>query len=128
MVNVTINKWFPDTCSCIIEHVFDADSNPATMQDVFFLDHTVSCKTHAGLQGVAKYNLVLQHNQLKNVVQNEAGSTMPTLTNIPMTFSFTGVGAAAVLNITYGGLSKSQKSTLQATLDAKVGAGKVVVL
>lgn len=128
MVNVTINKWFPDTCSCIIEHVYDADATAATFQDVFFLDHTVSCKIHAGLQGVAKYNLVMQHNQLKNIVQNETISTMPTLTNTPMTFSFTGVGAAAVLNITYGGLSKSQKSTLQSSLDAKVGVGKVVVL
>jgi hypothetical protein len=132
---ITTTKWSPDTCDCVIEYEWDTE----VPQDE--RTHTVSnivkkCKFHTETPDVSThYDIVKEENVRKNIYLGLIADNFPELTNTDakgnknlkenaVSWSF---DKDRVLQVEVNGISASEKATLKALTDTKLGVGKVKV-
>lgn len=77
---IQTTRWYPDTCSCVIEYQWDDTVDPAART------HTVSnvlsaCKGHPGTPQQT-FSAALATNQAKNIPQTLLGNIGTTLGNL----------------------------------------------
>ena len=74
-----ITRWFPDTCSCVIDFEWDTDNPnaPHTGKEV-----VKACLAHQGFDATAHYNKVLSENQTKNLVIKHVIENAPELVDV----------------------------------------------
>lgn len=141
MVRMVTNRWQPDTCDCVIEFEFDADSSVEARV------HTGTniekdCPEHSGLITPENFfNTILDENKRKNIIRSDLIQNISDLSEldndgalqfkngISMNWYWTGENDARVLHITISGytLTTQQKTTAQTFADTKFGVGKVVI-
>lgn len=143
MVNIHTTSWSPDTCNCIIEYTWDAD----TPEDGRI--HTASksvrkCSAHSSIADLTQhFNTLMDENPRKNLTlqtalenltsqlaaTDPASGTLVLKNNITFNWSFSGTAPNRVLTISFTGvtLTTNQKNTLQNFLNTKFGIGKVIV-
>jgi hypothetical protein len=139
VINTT--RWSPDTCSCIIEYSWDT-SVPESSRV-----HTISniiqkCAAHSGtVDDNSHWNILMDENPRKNnalqsaidrfpVVLSSTGAVGGSLkAGITFNFSLSGVAPNRVVTISFTGitLTTTQRNNIQAALDTRFGAGKVVI-
>lgn len=141
---LTVNRWEPDTCDCIVNFYFD-DDDPQTVE---FADVVKACPAHdvdsptADLvQGRKVHTAVSDENRRKNrvmtVVANELGIDLTTESGqvtfrgrFTVDWQATTLidGLSRVVTVTVTGISNQQRDTLQAYADAEFGTGAIVVV
>jgi len=138
---LNITRWSPDTCDCVIEYSWD------TTEPEAIRTHTLSnfinvCSFHQSLaDNTTRWNTVLEENPRKNIAHQLILDNGPTglsdlidgtrqLKNgITINKSWSGTAPNRVLTITVSGfsLTQNQKNAIQAFLNTRFGAGKVLI-
>lgn len=124
-------RWRPDTCDCVIIQTYD-ETLPQPIITVSKIEK--ACSFHAPLMPneQAVYNAIVERNQRKNFSYAELElqvASSATLTPDLFDWTYDDTGAAPVLRIASPlAVTASAKKTLQARIDARLGAGKVIVL
>ena len=109
--------WHPDTCGCEIE-ISDAQGTPEWGQAV---RHVKICSEHQALGH--DHKTVMAENQRKNIALADAAAAHP---DVVFKWSFD-KKRTLILEPASGALDAKAKNSLQSQLEAKHGAGKVVV-
>lgn len=113
-------RWFPDTCGCIIDSEWDDSvANPDNT-----LNKIIKCPAHYLLTDNIAYVKVQVENKLKNIVFNLVLSLAPALTYDDYQWLF---DKQRVLQITIP-VTSNQKTQLQKQCDNQFGKGQVGVL
>lgn len=125
---ITINRWKPDTCQCVIEQWFDDDAKPR----VVAYASVVPCPEH-NATGETLWTAVNGENQRKNGVLAivEAAVSLETRED-RTTWAFTSARLSGsderVLEVTVAGTTKPQRDSVQGAADVQFGLGAVTVL
>ena len=138
---ITYQRWSPDVCECQLIEEIDTVAGTRKIllepivvkndrgQDVFL--ETRLCDHHRGhTPDKEETSPQLDECRRKNYTFGEAQKLKPDLTLDDYTWSFTkAVGGVRQLKVGFlGKLNASHGANLQATLNARFGAGKVEVL
>jgi hypothetical protein len=144
MVNMKITRWRPDTCNCTIEYEWDKDL-PAADRVHTGTAIVKDCPDHAGITDpVQFYDVIADENSRKNKIWNQLidPANFPDIAELDeqgnftfkngevVTWHFTGVDDARVLNVDLSGtsLNQGQKNSAQNWADTNLGAGKVLII
>lgn len=126
---ITINRWKPDTCRCVIEQWFDDDAKPRVVAYANILD---TCPEHTAT-GETLWNALNGENQRKNA----ALAIVEALTSLETredrtTWAFTSIRLSGsderVLEITVAGTTKPQRDSVQGAANIQFGTGAVTIL
>ena len=139
MARLTVTRWSPDTCDCVIDFEWDRDlpvaSRVHTGKNIF-----KDCPDHSGLKTPTNfYNVILDENQRKNKVRQDVLENVSALAEtkdealdfkdgITFDYSWQGRDDARILHVVVTGftLTGGQKNTITAIADSKFGVDKVV--
>jgi hypothetical protein len=141
-MTIRVNRWAPDSCTCIIEYSWD-DSVP---QNSIVLTPTTTinrCPAHTTFVTPAThYSVLMEENPRKNLAhQNLLDNGPATLFDvnsdgvkvlkkgINLNWVWSGTAPNRIVTVTISGLTltTAQKNTAQSALNTKFGAGKVVM-
>ena len=128
-----VTRWSPDTCECIIEYNDDLSLSRVVQ----------ACDAHKGGTESTTFNAVLEENPRKNKSFKEILDNAPPgmydtdpesgarlfKKGITVDFEWSGVAPNRMLQLVVKGISltANQKNAVQAKLDNKFGAGKVIL-
>lgn len=126
VINVT--RWYPDTCSCVIEYEWDSEQNEDERVHKFKSIVGV-CPDHTSLSGDGLFQSVLKENRMKNMLLPEIQNIVPDFDNDKhYKWSFDKTRTLKVnLAHPYFTSNPNQKKTVQDICDTKYGKGKVVI-
>ena len=125
---ITINRWKPDTCGCILEHWFDDAAEPRVLS---YARTVSSCPAHA-TPNEAQWNTVKNENGRKNgALAIVEGLIDKTTREDRTTWSFSDDRIAGtderVLELVVNGASNPQRSGVQSAADTQFGANAIRV-
>ncbi len=125
---ITINRWKPDTCKCVIEQWFDDDAKPR----VIAYASIEPCSEHTAT-GETLWIAVNGENQRKNGVLAIVEATVSKeAREDSTTWAFTSTRLSGtderVLEVTVAGTTKPQRDDVQGVVDIQFGSGAVTVL
>ena len=125
---ITINRWKPDTCACVIEQWFDDGADPRVVLYANILEtgpeHTAT--------GETLWDAINGENRRKNTVLTivEAQVSLEVRED-RTTWAFTSTRLSGsderVLEVTVGGSNNAQRTSIQSAADLQFGAGTVVI-
>lgn len=145
MVTWHHNEWYPDTCDCGIQIVFDDDIPEGQPKDNLFFSKLQPCQYHPNLEGNTLYNVVKAEN---NTIQNlrkwlyenvtsmqeihtkSDGTTYFDLKQgISINQSWSGFDSNRMVTISFDGVSLTvnQKNLIQDFCNQNFGNGKVLI-
>ena len=142
---MTINRWSPDTCGCVIDYQWDP-ALPAELRAHTVYDIVKACADHSALpsnranhyaavlgENVRKNKVLgklLQDDDLSEEVMTDNGDVYRKLKNgVKFGWSFSGSGVDRVLKVKLTGspVQAKHKSDAKNWADAEFGSGKVEV-
>jgi hypothetical protein len=136
--------WSPDTCGCQFMLTYETEEpspRQFTLKELVKTcpEHAVVANNEQKLTNVFDENKrktrvhtalrELAESELTTVVQTDDGTTRRVLRENLVSFDFTGTPPNRVLNITINAnITAQRKAQLQAAINSRIGAGKVVLL
>jgi hypothetical protein len=125
---ITINRWKPDTCGCVIEQWFDDDARPRIISYGNILN---ACPEHTAT-GETLWLVLGAENARKNGVLAIVEATISRETRDDRTtWAFTTSRLSGlderVLEVTISGTTRPLRDTVQGAADVQFGSGAVVV-
>ncbi len=128
---ITINRWKPDTCGCVIEQWFDDDASPRVVAYGNILE---TCPEHTGSAGrEALWATLGGENARKNSVLAivEAQISLEARDD-RTTWAFIASRLSGrderVLEVTISGTTNPQRASVQGAADVQFGSGAVTIL
>lgn len=125
---ITINRWKPDTCECVIEQWFDDGAEPR----VVFYANILSTGSEHTTTGETLWDAINGENRRKNAVLATVESIVSAATrNDFTTWRFldsrlTG-SDERVLEIALANVNNEQRNSVRSAADLQFGAGAVEV-
>lgn len=125
---ITINRWKPDTCDCVIEQWFDDDAEPR----VVLYANILSTGSKHTATGETLWDTINGENRRKNAVLAAIESIIDAVTRNDFTtwrFLDTRLSGSdeRVLEITLARADNQQRSAVQNAASLQFGPGAVVV-
>ena len=145
MVTWHHNEWYPDTCECGIQIVFDDDIPDNMPREHLFFAKLQPCRFHPNLEGNTLYNVVKSENNtiqnlrrwlcenissMQEVFTNEDGTKYTSIKKgITLKQSWSGLDSNRTVTISFDGitLTSSQKNLIQDACNQLFGNGKVSI-
>ena len=139
MARLTITRWSPDTCGCVIDFEWDRDLL-ATSRVHTGKNIVKDCPDHSGLKTpTAFYDAILDENQRKNKVRQDILENVSALAEtkdgeltfkdgITLSWSWEGKDDERILHLTVTGftLNQGQKNAITTIANSRFGIDKVV--
>ena len=138
---ITITRWGPDTCGCVMDYSWDTASSPDTRVHTFSRVEK-KCPEHTQLTDSLAYDACLDENKRKNILRGELVKRTDIAedkvrdgedtfkdfkTGIIYDWRFD-VDRKLEVRILGTDLPVNDKNSIQATADALFGVDKVVIL
>ena len=125
---ITINRWKPDTCDCVIEQWFDDDAKPR----VVLYANILSTGPEHTATGEVLWDVIRGENSRKNAVLAVVESVIDEAArNDFTTWRFLDSRLAGsderVLEVTLARADNQQRASVQAATDLQFGPGAVEV-
>jgi hypothetical protein len=135
---ITVNRWKPDTCGCVIEQWFD-DDDPGVIDYAFI---TKACPAHPDIQalsdhakGRTRWEAITGENTRKNAAIGSLNSILAedfddTATRVVWNFDDLvrlADGESRLLEIEVSGINAQVGNQLQSVLDIRFGPGQIQV-
>ena len=126
---ITINRWKPDTCRCVIEQWFDDDAEPRV---VLYANILSTCPEHTAT-GETLWNAIRGENSRKNVVLGIVESVINLATREDFTtwqFLTSRLSGSdeRVLEVTIANVNTPQRNAVQNAANLQFGSGAMVVV
>lgn len=126
---ITINRWKPDTCRCVIEQWFDDDAKPRV---IAYANILLTCPEHTA-KGETLWNTINGENQRKNKTLAMVESVISLQAREEdTTWAFSSVRLSGsderVLEVTIAKATSPEKSSVQSASDIQFGPGAVVII
>lgn len=127
---ITINRWRPDTCRCVLEQWFDDDAKPRV---ITYARIVSICPEHTATD-VALFAAVYGENTRKNAMLGVVANTFsldPESVSSRAAWSFDKTRLSGtderVLRMALKGTTNPQRTSIQSSADARFGPGAVVI-
>ncbi len=125
---ITINRWKPDTCDCVIEQWFDDAASPRV---ILYANILTTCPEHTAT-GETLWDTINGENRRKNGVLAAVEAVIDAATrNDFTTWRFLDTRLAGlderVLQVTLSNVNNQQRNSVQSAADLQFGPGVVEV-